>query len=99
MRIARLLLVVIPSATAGNVVAADLNICPGSPIPSGYVWVDDVPDSNCPSNYALVIRVPGAEESICAGQPIPTGYVQIGSSAPGAGSRCPSGTIRIKRLP
>ncbi|HSS76514.1 MAG TPA: hypothetical protein VLV54_07175 [Thermoanaerobaculia bacterium] len=59
-------------------------LCPGDPIPAGYIKVDVRPDvSACPAGEVWVVetylnKVPGSGMVVCADQPTPPGWETMG---------------------
>jgi hypothetical protein len=83
-------------------------LCPGDPIPAGFIKVDARPDASaCPAGEVWVVetylnKIPGSGMVVCADQPTPPGWEDIGfsySSGQCGGARASAGDVKtIHRL-
>src|SRR5262245_20874560 len=93
-------------ATAAAAAVADQEICPGQPIPAGWVIVSTRPCAGCCGSSGIVqmqtIRnidqmPPNSTVEICPGQPIPAGWVIV-STRPCAGCCGNSGIAQMPTI-
>jgi hypothetical protein len=89
-------------------VAGRLVLCPGDPIPVGWIKVDERPDASaCDAGVVWVIetftnKVPGSAMIVCSDQPTPGGWETLGvatSTGQCGGAGASSGNIKsIRRI-
>ncbi|MBW8875856.1 MAG: hypothetical protein JF614_12895 [Acidobacteria bacterium] len=80
-----------PAQVAGRQV-----LCPGDPIPAGWIKVDARPDASaCPAGEVWVVetftnKAPGSAMVVCADQPTPGGWETLGIAT--STGQCGGGT-------
>jgi len=92
-----------PAQVAGRQV-----LCPGDPIPSGWIKVDERPDASaCDADVVWVIetfvnKAPGSAMVVCADQSTPGGWETLGiatSTGQCGGARARAGNVKsIRRI-